>query len=162
MIIEFEPQLNPYKDVIDIVNCFKTPPDFFYWLAQNEIHYVPLTRTDVYNVREAVFEIKLNGQTLCAIGGNLDTNTLPEPFRTRFKNETNLNLFVCPEMKTFRHKIISHSVENSNYSIFCEVYYEDICCGSGWELFYLENIKAAFNTRKQILNFEQIQKVSSV
>lgn len=151
MILEYHPKHSPYKEVIDIINQFKTPPHFFYWLAQDEVEFKVLSEQLTGDIAERVYQFILDGLTICSLGGHLNISCLPTSFRSLLQIEKSLYIYLRPEMEDFTQKVISYSVDSTNYSIICEIYYKDNFCGSGWEVFDLANITTTYNARRDRL-----------
>ncbi len=147
-MLECHPKHTAYKEVIDLINQFPTPPHFFHWLAKDEIEFKVLFEQMTGDICERVYQFSLDGLTICTLGGHLNISYLPLSFRSLMQIEKSLYIYLLPEMQEFRQKVLSYSVDNTNYSIICEVYYKDIFCGSGWEVFDLAHITTVYNARK--------------
>ena len=160
MQIDF-PKISPHQKMVEIIQQFKASTLFFYSFAKDDIDIKLLVEKMHATLYEAVLEYYLDGLKVFTIGGQFSFPVVPEEVKNYTTDAANPNkkfyffsltafINAGPKLSKMEKVVVSQILDGDNYTAVFQLYFENELAGSGWEIYHLPELTAAYLKRKEI------------
>ncbi|MGD0665332.1 MAG: hypothetical protein ABSA17_06335 [Rhabdochlamydiaceae bacterium] len=164
MRIDFSQKTSPYQELLDIIHRFKASTFFFHWLANEEIIVKVLKKHLDEKVYEGILEYYLDEIKIFSVGGQYKCppkkekihlhgthpETAPPVAKFYFYDKAHFVDFV-PDLNKMEKIELSHTLDDSNYTVISELFLDKNLVGSIWEIYDLPNLLKVYQARKEKL-----------